>query len=274
MNDGRKKVIFFDIDGTLIDSNGKMPESARNALIKVRENGHRIVVCTGRSGYQIIPEISDFFTDVISSSGAFVSSDGKVIFDYFVPRDVTKRVQEIIEGTGGILQSQTETEAVMTSRGFKHMNGVFNAKDPSGRLSKIILGETVVTEDISECERIRKFVFYGCPLTLSELNEKLGDVCYVDMLSFNSGASGCGEISGNGINKSLGIQKYIEANDICREDTIAFGDGPNDVDMLEYAGLGVAMGNAAEFVKQRADFITRSIDEDGIEYALEYLKLI
>ena len=70
------------------------------------------------------------------------------------------------------------------------------------------------------------------------------------------------------------MSKYIAYAGIAKEDTIAFGDGPNDFDMIEYAAVGVAMGNAVEGLKSRADLITKGIDEDGIAHALHTLGLI
>ena len=70
------------------------------------------------------------------------------------------------------------------------------------------------------------------------------------------------------------MQKYIAYAGISQKDTVAFGDGPNDFDMIEYAGIGVAMGNAVEALKRRADFVTKGIDEDGVAYAMEELGLI
>jgi len=70
------------------------------------------------------------------------------------------------------------------------------------------------------------------------------------------------------------MQKYLAYAGIAQEDTIAFGDGPNDFDMLEYAAVGIAMGNAVEGLKSMADFVTKGIDEDGIAYALSKWGLI
>ena len=80
--------------------------------------------------------------------------------------------------------------------------------------------------------------------------------------------------SGKGINKSYGMEKYLEYVVLTRKDAIAFGDGPNDLDMLSFAETGVAMGNGLEEVKKLADFVTKDINENGIAYALKELGLI
>ena len=104
--------------------------------------------------------------------------------------------------------------------------------------------------------------------------DALRDCCDVTASSFEKAVEDSGEISVRGIDKSFGMKKYIEAQGLSREDTIAFGDGPNDVDMIAFAGTGVVMGNGRPELKAQADFVTKSVDEDGIAYALEKLGLI
>lgn len=77
-----------------------------------------------------------------------------------------------------------------------------------------------------------------------------------------------------GGSKRVGMEKILEYFGILREESIAFGDGGNDVPMLEYAGIGVAMGNASEEVARSADFVTRSVDEDGVVHALRHFGLL
>ena len=74
--------------------------------------------------------------------------------------------------------------------------------------------------------------------------------------------------------KASGIECMIRHFGIAREECIGFGDGGNDIEMLDYCGIGVAMGNAADEVKRHADFVTTSVDEEGIEYALKSLQII
>ena len=82
------------------------------------------------------------------------------------------------------------------------------------------------------------------------------------------------DIVAKGSGKDVGIMHYIEKYGIKREETMAFGDGENDIRMLKYVGTGVAMGNAKEAVKQIADYVTADIDDDGIEKALRHFGLI
>ena len=106
------------------------------------------------------------------------------------------------------------------------------------------------------------------------MEKELGDIFTIEAASFRKDRGDCGEICCKGINKSYGMEKYLEYVGLTRKDAIAFGDGPNDLDMLSFAGIGVAMGNARDTVKANADFITRDVEQDGIAYALKELGIL
>jgi hydroxymethylpyrimidine pyrophosphatase-like HAD family hydrolase len=76
------------------------------------------------------------------------------------------------------------------------------------------------------------------------------------------------------VSKSFAIKKVLDYFNICKSEAIAFGDGGNDIDMLEYVGLGIAMGNGEERLKQKADFVTKTASEGGISYALKKFGVI
>ena len=111
-------------------------------------------------------------------------------------------------------------------------------------------------------------------MPVRKIRERLSGICDVTESSFETAKDDSGEITCSGINKALGMQKYIVHAGIARQDTIAFGDGPNDFDMLEYAAVGVAMGNAVQALRDIADYVTKKIDEDGVAYAMRELGLI
>lgn len=82
------------------------------------------------------------------------------------------------------------------------------------------------------------------------------------------------DIISRGGGKVVGIKQYLERNNILPRETMAFGDGENDIEMLEAAGIGIAMGNADDIVKKSADYVTDSVDNDGIGKALRYFQII
>ena len=92
----------------------------------------------------------------------------------------------------------------------------------------------------------------------------------ITALSYHNHETG-GEIGLFGINKQVGMEQFLQYNGLNRKDTIAVGDGPNDFEMLEFANVGIAMGNAIPQLKEAADYVTTDIDEDGIFNAFKHM---
>lgn len=270
-----RKALFFDIDGTLVNFRGQMPESAKRALKRVQEMGHLIVICSGRSVCQIYPWLLDMkFDGIIGAAGAYVECGGRVIYEHHMEEETLGAVIELLEQAGACYSAQTRYGVVSTEDSRRRMLDRFRIMGLDIDMADQVWSNYTVDEHLEKRRDIEKFNFFGSGMTVAELGRLLSEYCDVNAMSFERPAEGDGEISARGINKALGIQKYIEYAGIARGDTIAFGDGPNDLDMMEYAGVGVAMGNAIEDVKAKADYVTTSIDEDGIEHALQELGVL
>ena len=242
------KALYFDVDGTLVNFQGKMPGSAAAALKKAQQNGHQIVLCSGRSRIQIYPWLVELgFDGIVAATGAYVECGGNVIYRHLMPKDQIRAVTAILDEADACYSAQAENRMITSVSHKKRQE---------------------------QCEGIEKIVYYESQMPVQTIRERLSDICDVTESSFESEKSDSGEITCRGINKACGMSKYNAYTKIAQADTIAFGDGPNDFDMLEYASIGVAMGNAVDGLKDRADFVTKDIDEDGIAYALEQLGLI
>ena len=135
-------------------------------------------------------------------------------------------------------------------------------------------GEVHLTEEPWKNERNEKIIYQAAPFNVEKVHVDLEPYFDAVAISLDGMDEYAGEIGINGINKSTGMEIYLNHVGIKREDSIALGDGPNDLQMMEYAGIGVAMGNAREDVKQRADMVTDAIGEDGLYHAFERLGLI
>ena len=137
-----------------------------------------------------------------------------------------------------------------------------------------LTGNMHLTEEPWKNPRNEKLLYYNAPFPVAKVHADL--VPYFDTVAISLEGMGeyAGEIGINGINKATGMERYLKAVGIAREDSIAVGDGPNDLQMMEYAGIGIAMGNAREEVKERADMVTSSINNDGIYRAFETLGLL
>lgn len=268
------KVLFFDIDGTLLDYTGKMPASAKEALRQARLAGHRLVICSGRSGHQLADWMFTDFDGIINCTGARVICQQNVIYEHFVPREDVRRAREVLEAANGVLVAQTEECTILSQESYSFMKDYLVKMGRSQKRIERLLGNAVISPQMEAYDNIKKFFYHRSDKTVEHLEKELGDIFTVEASSFLKDACDSGEITCKGINKSYGMQLYIQRQGFSKEDTIAFGDGSNDLDMLSFAGIGVAMGNARDTVKANADFITRDVGQDGIAYALKELGIL
>ena len=268
------KVLFFDIDGTLLDYTGKMPASAKEALRQARLAGHRLVICSGRSGHQLSDWMFTDFDGIINCTGARVIYQQNVIYEHFVPREDVRRAREVLEAANGVLVAQTEECTILSQESYSFMKDYLVKMGRSQKRIERLLGNAVISPQMEAYDNIKKFFYHRSDKTVEQLEKELGDIFTVEASSFLKDACDSGEITCKGINKSYGMQLFILRQCFSKEDTIAFGDGPNDLDMLSFAGIGVAMGNARDTVKANADFITRDVGQDGIAYALKELGIL
>lgn len=269
------KVLFFDIDGTLIPFQKTMPESTQRALEKAKANGHKIVICSGRSRSQIQNSLEVVkFDGYVMDSGSYVEDQGKVIFQHIIENEELEFLIQELEMVGAIYSGQTNRGVVSTPRciegiaQFYKENGV-----PEEEIEKLC-NHRQIDKHITQRHDIEKFVYHKSAITVDELRLRIGDRFEITELSFERVDPYSGEITAKGIHKASGMEKYLKHYGLNREASVAFGDGPNDFEMIEYAGIGVVMGNGIDALKEKADYITSSVDEDGIENALIHLELI
>ena len=270
-----QKVIFFDIDGTLVNFQGKMPEGTRRALHRVQDKGHRIVICSGRSLFQIYPWLLDMgFDGIIGASGAYVECDTRIIYEHHMEREALMAAKALLKRLGASYAAQTKEGTIMTACNRKRMLGGFTDVGLKEEMAVQMWGDIQINEHLDQRQDIEKIFFFEAAEPVDSIQEQLLEYCDVTAMSFQNSNNSSGEISSRGINKAYGIKKYIEYAGITRDNTIAFGDGINDIEMLKYAQIGVAMGNAVDALKKQADYVTAGIDEDGIERALRLFGLL
>lgn len=273
-----KKAIFLDIDGTLRSFDGIIPDTTKEAIRLARANGHETIISSGRSFYQIDKEILDLgFDGMIGGAGAFVIYKGKELFHRYMTMEQKKKLFYFLEENGILYTAQTDKNSVVGTAMKDELQAFYKELNSIGVPIGKVAGRIVTDDNIVDNPKIEKLVFHRSSRSLKEIKDYLGDEFSVVSLSFapngvNIGVSG--EIGIGGITKASGIEAYLKASGIKRENTIAFGDGNNDLEMIEYVNTGVAMGNAVDELKKLADFVTTDIKEDGIYNGFKKLGLI
>lgn len=258
-----RKAVFFDIDGTLAAVKTHLiPDSTRKAIEKLHENRIPVILCTGRHPLEveeenILPGLT--FDGAVWVNGQFCELGGKCISQNCFSREQMITLKDFLT-------------AHNRSCIFLEKDAMYcNMADERLVKSQAMIGTAV--PPVRGIERVEdKEIIQAVPfIDASEEAELLKLMPDCKMTRWGEAVV---DFMPEGGGKERGICAVCEALGIRREDTVAFGDGENDVDMLRFAGIGIAMGNAVTEAKEAADHVTDPIDEDGVWNALVRFGLI
>lgn len=277
-----QKIIFLDVDGTLVDEHGNIPESAKEAVQKARKNGHLVFLSTGRSKAELFPDILDVgFDGIIGAAGGYIELEEDILFHQHVStEDLTHLVSFFTEhGIDFYLESN---------------DGLYAGGNAKARIAQLI--EDLMTsnpEASATIERglkpfhdamkegvdlvrpnVNKISFLGSSIPLDVIQSEFASRFTVIPSTVAVFGANSGELSIPGINKATAIATLLEHLGLERSQTFAYGDGLNDIEMLEYVEIGVAMGNAKPEVKRVADDVTDDCEADGLANSFEKYGLI
>lgn len=250
------KIIFFDIDGTLIDVNKKaISDKTVEALLRLKENGVKICIATGRAPGSVPKFDGVDFDAFLTFNGSYCFNSSDVILSTPIPKvDVEKMIENATRINRPV--SIAGKDRVVANGTDKDLSDYFGfAKQ-----------ETPVSDDFDEVLKgeIYQMMMGG---RKDEYDDILKDVENARITAWWDRAVDI--IPANG-GKGKGIEAILEYYGIDRSESMAFGDGGNDIEMLQTVGTGVAMGNALDHVKEVADEICGTSADDGIyHYCLE-----
>ena len=254
------KAIFFDIDGTLFSHKlNDVPASTRYALARLRSRGVKTVVATGRHmlDFRQLP-VKDISFD------AYIMLNGQLIFDedkkIYASTPIKHEEMEILSR---IFEAK-QIPVAFVGKNREYINYV---NDTVIRTQAATKGTVPQLGNYSGEDIYQAMAFV--PEHQKELLNGILDECSIT--SWNDTGI---DIIPKGGGKVTGIKEYLEGNNLDRSEIMAFGDGENDMEMLHFAGIGVAMGNAGAPVKAIADYVTDTVEHNGIEKALKHFGLI
>jgi len=268
-----RKIVFIDIDGTLLMENGIIPESAQRACRQARENGHLLYLCTGRSKVEIYDSIRAIgFDGLIGAAGGYIEIGNEPFYHQKVtPEDVRHLVDFFnAHEVDFILESNT---ALYGSRNLQpHLERRIYGdllNDPAAQERKLqsphpFMAALLYADEDIYLNDVNKVCFLESRLPFEQIKQELeGRFIAIQSTIPLFGTNG-GELMIPGVHKAYGIARLLDHLNIPREDSLAIGDGLNDLEMLEYCQVGIAMGNAQAQLKAVADEITDNIEEDGL----------
>ncbi|HEL9637739.1 TPA: Cof-type HAD-IIB family hydrolase [Streptococcus suis] len=277
------KLIFLDVDGTLVDYHNRIPESAIRAIRQARENGHLVYVCTGRSRAEMQPELWEIGLDgMIGGNGSYVEHQCQVIMHQLLSEEDSRAIVDwlherglefYLESNNGLFASENFRERARETLRIYSMN--------KGKTA-----EEVATQEVDDV--MHGMIFDGqlyrndlnkVSFVLDSYQDHLDSKQAFPQLVANTwGGRGesalFGDLGVKDIDKAHAISVLLDHLGASQVDTIAFGDAKIDISMLDYCAVGVAMGNGGAEILAMADMITDDVEEDGLYNAFEKLGLL
>ena len=266
------KMVAFDLDGTLLTTEKVFTRRAKDAITRAAAQGIVMLPATGRP-LTAIPEEILYFPGIryaITANGGRVidTARGKVIFEELVPPEIARKVLDIYE------HYDTLREVYYDGAGFAEEKMLGRITDFFGTsaMADYILSTRTPVADIR-----RKFESEGRAVDkvqavfadLSDKQKALDELKKVAGIEVTGAIVNNIEVSVQGVNKGNALLQLGKMLHIKREEILALGDGANDIEMLKKAGFGVAMENSSDEVKNAADFVTVSNDEEGVARVIE-----
>ena len=254
------KMVFFDIDGTLVDEGKNIPEDAKEAIRALKQTGVEVAIATGRAHYHFRHIAEELGIDsYVAFNGAYAVYKGETIYRNPLDREWLDDIARHAAALRHPIVYLAERNCFATDREHPDVGVSFDMLkvDPPEGGERFDIRREDVYEIMLYCR------FHDEPHYAAYKNHAFirAHEVYMDVIK-------------QGETKAKGIEEMIRRLGIAPAEVVAFGDGFNDVEMLTFVGMGVAMGNAPEGVRAAANYTTRRVEDGGIRHALEHLKLI
>lgn len=261
------KLLVLDLDGTLTNTRKEVTEHTRTTLIKAQEQGLKIVLASGRPTYGIAPlanllQLDKYEGYVLSYNGGEIIDwkTGELLYKNLLDPEVLPYLYQCANDNHFAIVTY-DGEYVLT----EYPDDEYVLKEALLNVMKI----KKVDNFLKAVQRpIAKCLIVGEPTRLAVLEKEMYNHLHDRMGVFRSEPYFL-ELVPKGIDKAQSLAVLLKEIGMTKDEMIAVGDGFNDLSMIKYAGLGVAMSNAQEVVKENADFITLSNEEDGVAHVVE-----
>ena len=276
-----RKIIFLDVDGTLVDYEGRIPKSAIQAIRAARKGGHRVYICTGRSKAEVYQELWNIGLDgMIGGNGNYVEDGGHVVLHQLITKEQCVRIVDYLhekglefylESNNGLFASERFEDASQTAiREYSRRKGKENQQQitVADVFPDMVYGGELYRDDLNKVSYLLRS--YQDFLDTKEM--------FPDLENGTWGGAGekalFGDLGVKGITKGNAVESLLTYLGAEKKDTIAFGDAKIDIPMFECCEIGVAMGSGGREAKEAADFVTDDVEKDGLLKAFEKLELI
>ena len=256
----KKNIVFFDIDGTLLDLNKQIPSSTKQAIDRLKQNGVYVAIATGRAPF-MFEDIREALgiDSFVSFNGQYVVFEGKTIYDNPLGQEELKELYRKTSEQRYPMIFMNEKKMRASEGDHPYITeslGTLQFKYP--KVDPTFFEKNTIYQALLFCETDEE----------KEFRKNHGGFDYVRWHNYS-----CDVLPGGG-SKAVGVEKLMRAAGFEHKNAYAFGDGLNDMEMLQEVGTGVAMGNAVPELKHVADYTTDHVDNNGILNGLKYFNLL
>ena len=265
-------MVALDLDGTAFNSAGKLSERTKLAFARAADKGVHIVVSTGRS-YRSLPEevrTLPYIEYAITSNGAHINlmKTGESVYDAFLSEAAVREVARLYHELDCEIEVFIDGQAYMDRTyydyikefglAYRNIEYVLWSRRPVDGITDLLLENADSIENVNFCFK-----------SIEDLEAARPQVESIPQATITSSFANNLEVGGPLTSKKTALIELLEMTGVGREELMCCGDAPNDIAMIEFAGLGVAVGNAWGGTKDHADYITGTNDEDGVAQAIE-----
>ena len=269
------KIIFLDVDGTIKDFDGTIPKSTVDAIHEARREGNEVCICTGRTYRQIDQDVLDIgFDGIIANSGGYVEYKGECINHRFFTQLAYIELMNDLLRNHCVVKIETKKGVYILRQDLEEYEAIHNRVLKSGDYASKIQSEPIPVDSVLDVPEVEKLQVFSNAISGKEIRQKWGYAFRIVDLRGIDTERWAGEITPIDVNEAKGIRQVLLAGDYDRSDAIAVGDGDNDLEMIRYAKVGVAMEHSSEAVRNAADYITSDVQENGIRRVFLNLGLI
>lgn len=265
------EILVLDIDGTLTTSEKVISNETKEAIMAIQDRGHKVVLASGRPTPGIRPladelKLQEYGGYILSFNGAKIinCATEAIIYQNTIPKDMIPKIyQAALEFNVGLISYEGNDVIVGTD-----VDEYIIKEAAINRISyrQVENFPEYITFDINKC------LMTGEPSYLAKVEEQLKNR-FGDVLNIYRSEPFFLELMPHHVDKAFSLGKLLDHLGLSREQMISCGDGFNDLTMIQYAGMGVAMANAQQVVKEAADYITLSNDEDGVAHVIKEFML-
>ncbi|WP_280771119.1 Cof-type HAD-IIB family hydrolase [Salipaludibacillus daqingensis] len=255
-----RKLIFFDIDGTLLDHDKKLPASTEEAIATLKQKGHYVAIATGRAPFMFekLRERLGVST-YISFNGQYVVKDNKPIVKNALDK------QELIRLTETAI-SHDHPIVYMDEKDMK-ANIPYHPRIETS-IGSLKFDHPAYDPSYLEGRNIYQSLLFCTKEEQAPYEKAFPSFDFIRWHEFST------DVLPSGGSKAIGIEAVMNELAMKKEDVYVFGDGPNDIEMLQFTPNSVAMGNALPEIKAVAGFVTKDVDADGIVHGLKHMGLL